>query len=177
MSEITPTQVANAARNDYQTEEGHSFTLGDRQFEIKDLDYDSYIEFCNLARPIIAAVSGALELSDGKNNNGEMGLSFNPATMDFDQLIGLAGKELPRMAHICCRQSDPKIKVDEVKRLARRPHFLLEAVLLQVKHNQLVKEFADFFPRIAAAMNDLVPTAQEAMTPTTIPDAETEKEV
>jgi hypothetical protein len=144
-----------------------TFTLGDRVFEIKDLQYDDYIEFCDLARPIITAVSQSLELNQ---ENGQLDLQFNFGNLDFRQLLQLSKEELPRMAWLCCKQTDPKIKLAEVKRLARRPQTMLEVVLAQVKHNDLVKEFADFFPRMASALNELVPAATEAMVP--IPQTE-----
>jgi hypothetical protein len=164
---LSITDIAKAARN----EPNGSFTLtnshtGDtRTFDIKDLDYDSYIEFCDLARPIILAVSGAIDMAP--DPTGEMKLQFTPRGIDFDQLIKLAGTELPRMAWLCCKQSAPNISVAQVKALARRPHVMLEVVLKQIKQNEIVKEFADFFPRIAAGLQDLLPATQSALTPTT----------
>lgn len=140
-----------AVRNSYPD---NVLQLGARTFEMKDLDYDSYIEFLELSRPLIAAVGTAIEL---KSDNGEMGLAFNPMALDYENLIRMAGKDLPKMAQICLRQSDPSIKVDEIKRLARRPHVLVEIVLKQVKHNGIVQEFADFFQRMGAAITDLMP--------------------
>jgi hypothetical protein len=71
------------------------------------------------------------------------------------------------MFWVCCRMSDPKIKIEDVKRLAGRPHVLLEIVLLQIKHNEIVKEFADFFPRIAKALETLAPEASALAAPMT----------
>lgn len=152
-----------------------TFTLGNerlgvREFDIKDLSYDDYIEFCDLARPIITSVSESLEVTQ---DNGQLDLQFNFVNLDFEKILKLAQKELPRMAWICCRQSDPKIKIEEVKRLAHRPQAMLEVVLAQIKHNEMVKEFADFFPRIASALNELMPEAREAITP--IPRADVEE--
>lgn len=166
--DLSQSEISRAARN----EPVGSFTLKnthtgeEREFELKDLEYDSYIEFVDLARPIIAAVAGAVQSRD---NHGEFQLAFDPAGIDFGELIRLAGKELPRMALIVCRQSDPKIKLDDVKRLGRRPMQLLEIVLQQIKQNQIVQEFSDFFPRIATALQELLPAAQSAMTPVQAP--------
>jgi hypothetical protein len=163
MSELTTSDISRALRNEPLA----TFTLAhprtgeSRTFDLKDLDYDSYIEFCDLARPIITAVSGALDI---KSDGGEVKLGFDPMGLDFGELLKLAGKELPRMVWLCCKMSDPKIKVEDVKRLAHRPHVLLEIVLMQIKHNEIVKEFADFFPRIAKALEELAPAAAEATT-------------
>jgi hypothetical protein len=157
---LTTSDIARALRN----EPAGTFTLSNprtgesKTFDLLDLDYDSYIEFCDLARPIIGAVSGALSMnSDG----GEVKLGFDPLGLDFGELLKLAGKELPRMVWLCCKLSDPKIKVDDIKRLAHRPHVLLEVVLMQIKHNGIVQEFADFFPRIAKALEELAPPVLE----------------
>lgn len=157
--------ITRAVRNDPTS----YFTLNNanlgesRDFEIKDLAYDAYIEFVDLARPILAAVAGIVETAD---EGGEFKLRFNPTKLDYGEMIKLAGRELPRMAHLICQQSDPKIKLEEVKRLGRRPHVLLEVVLKQIKQNAIVKEFVDFFPQIAAAVKDLMPQVQTAMVPT-----------
>lgn len=164
--EISQTEMAQRLRN----EPAGTFTITNprsgesRTFDLKDLDYDAYIEFCDLARPIIGAVAGGLAID---STGGEVKLKFDPMGLDFEQLLSLAGKELPRMVWVCCRMSDPKIKIEEIKRLAGRPHVLLEVVLLQIKHNEIVKEFADFFPRLAKALENLAPEAQALATPMT----------
>lgn len=160
---LTTSTIMQAARN----EAAGTFTLSNpsgesKTFEIKHLSYDAYIEFCELARPILTTMSGALALD---MSNGEFGLKFNPLNIDYEQVIKLAGKELPRMAWLCCKQSDPKITIDEVKRLGHRPQNLIAVVLQQVKHNDMVKEFADFFPQIVGQLTDLLPAAQEAVAP------------
>jgi hypothetical protein len=164
MTEISQSDQLKAARN-----EGYgTFTLsnpasGDsKSFEIKHLSYDAYLEFCELARPILTACSSALDMG---NNNGEFKLEFNPMAVDFASLLKLAGKELPRMAWLCCRQSEPKITIEEVKHLGYRPQALLSVVLQQIKHNEMVKEFADFFPKIVEQLTALLPAAQEAAAP------------
>jgi hypothetical protein len=161
---MNTSDIAQAVRNDAVD----TFTLSNpklaltRTFEIKHLEYDAYIEFCDLARPILQAVATGLDLGA---MSSDFKLQFNPAKIDFSEIIRLAGKELPRMAWLCCKQTDPKITVDEVKRLGYRPQMLLNVVLKQIKHNEMVQEFADFFPLIAEQFAALLPAAQEAMTP------------
>lgn len=159
---LTDEQIANAVRNDYGDA---CFTLGDRVFPVKDLDYDSYVEMMRLAQPVIELVAGALDIKDG---DGEADLALNPANIDYARIIELCGKDLPKMAWLCCKQSDYKITVDQVKQLARRPQVLIEVVLIQVQHNKLVEEFAGFFPRIGERLYALVPSMAEAMKPATV---------
>jgi hypothetical protein len=144
-----------------------TFTLGTREFEIKDLEYDDYLEFCRMAQPIIKAVANAVE---PKIEGGRISTQLNPAGIDFDVLIELAGKQLVKMAMICCRQSEPKITEKEVKKLGRRPQNLLEVVLLQIHHNGLVQEFVDFFQRMSSRVAEMMPAAQEAMMPVAMGD-------
>jgi hypothetical protein len=170
-TEITTSEKMRAMRNEPVAE----FTLANpvtgesRSFELKDLDYDGYLEFMDLARPIMTACYNAMSV---QSEGGEFKLGLDPSGLDFAELIKLAGKELPRMVWLCCRMTDPKIKVEDVKRLAHRPHVLLEVVLMQIKHNKIVQDFQDFFPRIAQALEALAP----AMTTTTEATDSTPKE-
>ena len=150
--------AANAARNEW----GKTFKLGEKEFEIKDLPYFDYIEFIGLAKPLIVAASSGI---NKKVEGGEMGVNFDPSTLDYDELIRLAGKELPKMGFLICRQTDPKIKETEVALLAHRPQRLLEIVLLQVYHNKMVEEFAGFFQRLAGMMSAMIPDVAKAQTP------------
>jgi hypothetical protein len=155
----TREDVFNAVRNEYPDK---SFVLGDRVFPVKDLSYDAYVEFMELSRPILTMLVDSLEL---KNQNGEVDVEFNPAGFDVEKLIKLAGNELPRMAWLCCKQSDPNISIQDVKKLARRPQTMVQVVLAQVKHNDLAREFADFFKQIVGQIQELVPAAAEVVAP------------
>lgn len=164
MSTLTPTDLTKAVRN-----EGYgTFTLTnphtgeERTFERKHLTYDAYLEFIELAQPIVGEMINAFEPG---NQNGELQIQFNPTALDYQKLIKLAGKELPRLALLCVQASDPKLKIDELKRLAPRPQAMLEIVLGQVAHNEMVKEFADFFQTIARQLTDLVPQVSAAVGP------------
>lgn len=157
---ITPETISNAVRNEHPNVP--AIVLGpegaQREFPLKDLDYDSYIDFCRLAKPIITAVASGMAVKT--DEKGEVDLGFNPFDLDFDTLIEMAGENLPRMAWLCLKQSEPKISIGEVKKLARRPQVMIEIVLAQVKHNEMVQEFASFFPRILQALTDLAPEAK-----------------
>jgi len=158
---LTATDVANAVRNEYPDK---TFTLGDRTFDVKDLAYDDYIEFVEMARPIILAVSGMLDVKMNETT-GEASLDMNPFNVDLNEIMGICKTELPRLAWLCCRQSDPKISIIEVKRLAKRPQVMLLAVMQQIKHNDLIKDFVSFFPQMNQALAGLVPA--EMLTKTT----------
>lgn len=157
-AEITDIKIANAARNEYDA----SFVLGGRTFPIKDLGYDDYIEFIKLSKPVVEAVLGAVSVAT--DEHGEAQVNLEPTGVDFDALIDMAGTNLPRLAWMCCRQSDTRITVDEVKRLARRPMELMDVVLAQIKHNQIVEELAKFFPRLVTSLTTLAPSSMTGET-------------
>src|SRR3954469_18573633 len=103
---LTEEQIIAGAKNDW----GKDFTLGEgdnaRTFSVRDLGYFDYIEFVGLVKPLVTVAAGALEMGA---KDGEMKVDFNPSNLDFDQIIKLCGKELPKMAGIVCRQTDSKI--------------------------------------------------------------------
>lgn len=174
MAELTATDQVKAARNEGYGEFTltNPDTLESKTFELKHLSYDAYIEFCTLAHPIISAIGTGLAVNNTKT--GELSFDFDPTNLDFKELLKMAGDQLPRMAYLCCKQSDPKVTVADVKRLGYRPQVLLNVVLEQVRHNRMVQEFADFFPQVVAKLQALVPDAQVALQPLPMnPEAET----
>ena len=166
MSQITDEQKIQAAQNEW----GKTFKLGpagsEREFEIKDLPYFDYIEFMSLAKPLIKIAAGSLEMG---NSGGELVADFNPGNLDFDEIIKICGKELPRMGQLICKQTDPKIKAEEVAVLAHRPQRLIELVLLQILHNNMIQEFGNFFTRLTAMVTVMMPDLAKAATPSEIP--------
>jgi hypothetical protein len=156
--------LSGKLHDSFRNEHHKFFTLGTREFPVKDLGYDDYIEFVRLSKPLLTVMASTMELTP---KDGDLTLDFDPTKLDMDVLLDVAGDDLPKMAWICCRQSDPKIALSEVKALARRPWAMLQVVLQQVKQNDLVKEFADFFPHLAKSVEDLIPQATAAMTPST----------
>jgi hypothetical protein len=162
MSDPTPEQIIAAAKNEYDKE----FTIGEgkdaKTFQLKDLGYFDYIEFIQLAKPLVTLAATALEMN---SKDGEMKVDFNPANIDFDAIIKMCGKELPRMAGIVCRQSQPDTKDKQVAELAKRPQRLIEIVLLQVAHGKMIEEFGGFFQRLTAMVSNLVPTAAAVAMP------------
>lgn len=159
--EVSQEQIIAAVKNEW----GKVFTLGDREFEIKDLTYFDYVEFVRLAKPIVMT---ALQGLDMNSENGEIGLQFNPGALDFDNILSICHKELPRLAYLVCRQSAPNITEKEVALLAHRPQRLIEVVLMQILHNNMIQEFGSFFPRLTKMVTALVPEMAKAMAPSEI---------
>lgn len=166
---LTEQQVISGAKNEW----GKEFTLGSKTFEVKDLGYFDYIEFIQLAKPLVSVAASALEMGA---KDGEMKVDFNPANLDFDQIIKLCGKELPRLAGIVCRQSEPKITDKQVAELAHRPQRLVEVVLLQVMHNNMIQEFGAFFQRLTGMVTSLVPDMAKVAAPSEIGSDSTTEE-
>jgi hypothetical protein len=166
---VTDEQKLAAAKNEWSKE----FTLGDKTFQILDLGYFDYIEFVSLVKPLVAVAAGALQLDSA---DGELKVNFNPTNIDFDQMIKLCGKELPRMAWLVCKQSQPKITDKEVAELAKRPQRLVEIVLLQVLHNNMIQEFGSFFQRLTAMVTNLVPDMAKVAAPSEITSDSTTEE-
>ena len=163
MSEtLTEEQKISAAKNEW----GKTFRLGDREFEIKDLGYFDYLEFVSLVRPLIGVITEGLQLGDA---GGELNLNFDPASIDLDKILGLCGKELPKMAQLVCKQTDPKNKAEEVAELARRPQRLVEVVLMQIMHNKMIEEFGNFFTRLTSMVTVLMPDVAKATAPSVVP--------
>lgn len=167
MKEFTVSDQVKVARN----EAVETFTLTShdgesRVFELKHLRYDDYLEFCELASPIIAELMGGLKPAD---INGEFKIDFNPLALDFQKLFKLAGRELPRMAWLICKQTEPKITIDKVKELGDRWQNLLLMVLKQIQHNAMIKELTDFLPLVVGQMTALVEAHQPEKAATTTP--------
>jgi hypothetical protein len=160
--QITELDKVQAAKNEW----GKIFKLGDRDFEIKDLPYFDYIEFMQLARPLISLAAGAVELD---NEGGEIKAGFDPTKLDFDEIFKLCGKELPKMGQLICKQSAPGIKPDDVANLARRPQRLIELVLMQILHNNMIEEFGSFFSRLTAMVTVMMPDLAKTAAPSELP--------
>jgi hypothetical protein len=120
------------------------FTLGDREFPILDLPYDDYVEFIEAFTPIIDMITNSQR---GIPEIPGIGLG-EPQSFSVRDVFKFCGKELPRLVHIICRQSDKAITVEDIKLLAKTPFQLAEIVVMQIERNRMIKDFADFFPRI-----------------------------
>lgn len=138
---LTTAQINHAATNAASLSD-HSFTLGDRVFPVVYLSYDDYLEFLTYLEPLLTAVGSSA--IDG----------FNPLALSTS-ILKYCKVSLPQMVQIMCRQTDPDITVDEIKKLVRNPFILATCVLEQVKHDKMVEEISSFFGQIIGMMKSM----------------------
>lgn len=156
---------------------GKEFTLGEgdkqRVFSVKDLDYFSYVEFVTRAKPLITLAANGMEY---KSDGGVLDLQFNPANLDIDAILASCMKDLPKLAWLVCKQTDPAIKPEEVANLAHRPQRLIEIIMLQVMHNNMIQEFGTFFQRLTGLVMAMMPDMAKATQPSeTVSESTTEE--
>jgi hypothetical protein len=124
------------------------FVLGDREFDIKDLPYDSYIAFVSHLAPLIEVLV--------KKMSGTQvsipGINLESSAFSTDKIILLCKDTLPEMVQLMCKETDPDITVADVKALAKRPTVLANAVIRQVKQNEMIQDFTDFFAQVVSAV-------------------------
>jgi len=121
------------------------FKLGDRTFKVVHLPYDDYVVFLSYLQPFLNALVGKLaEKANLAIPDLDLGESF-----EVSALVKFCLDSLPEMTRIVCKQSAPDITVEEIKVLAGTPFALADVVLKQVAKNRMIRDFADFFGRIA----------------------------
>lgn len=130
------------------------FALGERIFDIHDLSYDSYIAFIAYLTPLIEHV---VQKIAGGQGVVIPGIDLSTSLFSATNILSLCGKELPEMVQLMCKESDPTITVEEVKALAKRPTVLVSAIIKQIKQNEMIKDFADFFAQVLSVMKPLTP--------------------
>jgi hypothetical protein len=62
------------------------------------------------------------------------------------------------MVYLMCLESDPDMTIAEVKKLAKRPTVLVTAIMKQIKQNEMIKDFADFFTQVLSVLKPLAPS-------------------
>lgn len=138
MAELTEQEIARAATNDPQLST-KEFTLGDRTFKIVDLEYDDYVIFMSKLAPLMKSVASGLASSHGIN------VSDKPHSIDATSIMEYCSADIPDLATIVCRQTDPTITAKEVKRLGKTPFRLATLVLMQIEQNHIIADISDFF--------------------------------
>lgn len=146
---LSEKEVARAVSNDPALSD-RAFVLGDREFKIVDLDYDSYVTFIAYLQPLAEAIFGGF-LSAQMGGDYSDTINVAPSA-----ILKYCRSSLPEMACIVCRKTDENITVEEVKRLAKTPFALAAVVLKQIEQNNMIKDFADFF-------GSMVPLMKKAM--------------
>jgi hypothetical protein len=148
--QLTSAEISRAATNSpaLSLEE---FNLGDRNFKIVDLSYDSYVEFLTLLSPLIESVFGSIASA-----SGIPGVNVDANAFNVSSIIKHCAKTLPQLVQLICNQTED-ISVDEVKRLGKTPMVLGGVVLKQLQRNNIIKDFADFFAQALPVLKANLP--------------------
>ena len=125
------------------------FVLGEREFEIKDLPYDDYLEFVGLVTPLIDTLINRVKV---KNAAHIPGIDLDVKTISAANILEFCGSSLPKMAALICRQTDPSITEEDVKKLAGRPTALANVVMQQMAQNGIIQDFTDFFGQMVKTL-------------------------
>lgn len=142
---LTKEQITSAALND-STLSRKTFTLGDRTFPLKDLTYDQYNKFLLLVAPLADGLIGKI---GDKIKATELGLTgLDVSLFSVKDVLSYCGEALPELALIAVQTSDPTMTIAQVKELGKTPLKLAEVVVAQMVHNNMIKDFADFFGQI-----------------------------
>lgn len=118
------------------------FKLGDVEFTIKDLSYDDYMEFITMLSPVIDTLFSKVAERNGVSIPG---VQINTSSISIKAIFDYCANDLPEMAHIVTRQSQPDLSVEEIKNLGKTPIMLAQIVMAQLKRNNVIAEMADFF--------------------------------
>jgi hypothetical protein len=144
-SPLTKEKLLSAATNDSSLSR-NTFTLGDRTFPLKDLTYDQYNKFLLLIAPLADGLIGRI---GDKAKSQELGIEgLDISLFSVSDILSYCGNVLPELALIAVQATDPNMTVEQVKNLGKTPFKLAEIVMLQLVHNNTIKDFADFFARI-----------------------------
>lgn len=138
MTELTEQEIIRAATNDAALSNSE-VTLGDRTFKIVDLEYDDYVIFITKLAPLLKAIAGGLASSHGIN------VGDKSSQIDAVSIVEYCSADIPELARIVCKQTEPSITVKEVKQLGKTPFKLASVVLKQIEQNRIIADISDFF--------------------------------
>lgn len=144
---LTQTEIVRAFTNTPVLAK-NQVVLGDRTFPIVDLPYDDYLVFFSLLSPLFNVVAG---LGVFSGMVGDVVEDMTPQS-----LLKYCGQELPQLAQICLKQSDPTITVEDVKKISN-PFKLATVVLKQIEQNNMLVDIKDFFELTLPLMQKLSP--------------------
>lgn len=140
---LTKQEVTRAALNEPSRT---TFTLGERTFPLKDLSYDQYTKFLTLLSPL---ADGLMSRIGERVAASQIGIeSLDTSMFSVKDLFDFCGEQLPHLVLIMCQSSDPSVTLEQVKDMGRTPFKLAECVVLQMLHNNIIKDFSDFFGRM-----------------------------
>lgn len=126
-----------------------TFKLGDREFQLHDLPYDDYIAFVGYVSPLVDTLINRVK---GKNTAGIPGIDLDVTQFGAIQILQFCGGSLPEMVRLICKQTDPDITVEDIKKLAGRPTLLATIVMRQMAQNGIIQDFTDFFGQMVKTL-------------------------
>lgn len=132
---ITNIEIARAATNDPALATT-SVKLGERDFPLMDMPYEDNVKFLAFLQPLLESVAGRMS-----------GVSVDTGLASAG-LMKYCAEHLPEMACMVCKQSDPSITVEEVKRLGKSPVRLASVVAAQMQHDRTINDIVDFFKQM-----------------------------
>jgi hypothetical protein len=143
---VSQHEMVRAALNAPELSE-REFKLGDKVYKVIDLEYDDYLMFVELLTPLFEMLQNraneAISVPD---------IALTPeAGLDFKAVLKYCKNDLPELVRIICRQTDPDITVEQIKK-AGNPIKLANIVLQQILQNNMIQEFADFFVQMIPLM-------------------------
>lgn len=118
----------------------NAVVLSGRSFPLYDLPYDDYFSFLVKLQPLLESVVGKL--------TSFKGVDVPETAFNVGGVLQYCGEALPELVQIVCKQSDPTITINEIKRLAGNPFRMASVVLAQIQQNRMISDFADFFGQI-----------------------------
>lgn len=149
---LEPEKLTDAALNSAITE----VKLGSMTFKVYHLPYRDYLEFLRYAMPLLELVVKKIFLSRSGGVSLPGGIDAESANFSAADVVTLCldvcGDQLPRMAHIVCRQSHPSITVEEIEALCQTPFELIEVVKQQIIVNNMIKDFKDFLAQMISTL-------------------------
>jgi hypothetical protein len=140
---LTPQQITHAATNSPELSTAE-VQLGGRTFKVVHLPYKEYLLFLSKLQPLMEAVFGHVSSKIGFSVDGPQ-LSGIAAGSIFKYCLN----DLPEMASIVLRQTDPTITAEIVTEQTSSPFELTNIVFAQIEHNKMIDHIMDFFVQIA----------------------------
>jgi hypothetical protein len=130
------------------------FTIKDRTFKIVDLEYDDYLNFISMFKPVFEKITGT-QASDTSLPGIPLA---NPTSLKIDAILAYCKDDLPALACIVCNAQekaqalldnrapnpDNMVTVAWLKKNSN-PLKLAGLVLKQLMNNNMITDFADFF--------------------------------
>src|SRR5574343_997869 len=116
-----------------------SVTFAGKDYKLVHLPYDDYVQFMALIEPVIGTIINII-------NSGEFALTGNAGIIKGLLTV------LPELVWLSLKQTNSGITLAYIKSNTKSPTELFNIVIAQVKHNDMIKDFSDFFAQINTMM-------------------------